>query len=177
MGGKWEVTSERAGCSSAWCAFLLSVHTVRSHRGSLWWVQSSGQTLQSSLSCHCAQPAFSHPSLCLSELRGITSDSGRQKQVTECFSLLNSPVVPLCSGKDMKGWKVTRGKIRTFSCWVATHFIQNYCQMLFLSSASHLQSHCFYERFSFHWLKKHRRQVFLLPCRASRSFPVLLRPW
>lgn len=50
-----------------------------------------------------------------------------------CSAQLTCHAAP-CSGHEMKGWKGTRGKVWTFSCWVVTHFNQKYCQKLYFFS-------------------------------------------
>lgn len=168
MGGKRKMTVDRSlgVCSSP---------TVRPPRGSLGRAQSSGWRLESS-PAHCAQPAedpFPEP------LQAFRDNEWEQKAKADgnrAFSLLNSPVVLLCSEKEMKGWKLPGGESWTVSCWVTTHFIWNYCQMLFFPSPSHSNSHYFYERFLCNRLKKNRRKFPLVPCRAFCSFPFLLRP-
>ena len=162
---QWESTLQQCSvCSSRRHSTLYDPTTAP-----VTLVQSRSEMLQSSLAHRRAQPAWSCASFCLSELEGMTSESRRLKHmITERFPLLSSPVVLLCSGEKMKGWKITRGKIWTFSCWVATHFVEKYCQMLFVV-VFHLQSHSFSEGFSFDWLKSIDGKVTWFPAEPSAA--------
>lgn len=175
MRGKWEVISERARCSSA--RFVPPVVTARCMvPPRRLWLQFRAGVKCSSLALLIAVPSLPEVVLFhLSELEGMTSESRRlEHMVTERFPLLSSPVVLLCGGEKMKGWKITRGKVWTFSCWAATHFVEKYCQMLFVV-VFHLQSHSFSEGFSFDWLKSIDGKFTWFPAEPPAAFQ--LWPW
>lgn len=167
MGGKRNTTMERS-------LGVCSSHT-RPPWGSLGWAQSSGWRLSSASLIVPSLPEDPFPKP-LQANRDNEWEQEAKVDGNRAFSLLNSPGVLLCSGKETKGWMLPSGESLAVSGWVTTHFIQNYCQMLLFSSPSHSKSYYFYETFSCNWLKKHRRTFPLVPCRVFCSFPFLLRP-
>lgn len=162
MGGKRKMTVERSlgVCSSP----------MRPPRGSLGWAQSSGWRLESS-PAHCAQPAedpFPEP---LQAFRDNEWEQEAKADGNGAFSLLNSPVVLLCSEKEMKGWKLPGGESWTVSCWVTTHFIWNYCQMLFFFPILPTQIHIiFMKDFYVIGLKRTGENFLWFPAEPSAVF-------
>lgn len=113
-----------------WCVFFS--HCGASHTcppwGCLGWAQSSGWRLSSAPLIVPSLPEDPFPN----PLQAYRDNEWEQEAKADghrAFSL-NSPVVLLCSGKEMKGWKLPGRESWTVSCWVTTHLIRNYCQML-----------------------------------------------
>lgn len=155
-----------------WCVFF-------SHETPSWLPgTSSEQWLKAESSpAHCAQPAedpFPEP---LQAFRDNEWEQEAKADGNGAFSLLNSPVVLLCSEKEMKGWKLPGGgELDCFLLHYNSLHLKLLSNAVFFPSPSHSNSHYFYERFLCNRLKKNRRKFLLVPCRAFCSFPFLLRP-